>query len=119
VDHPSRRPPHLAPRPPGQSPSKPAASAGISQADFAALTSKVSSLEKELTEALAERNLWNTVLRKWQDDGRTIHVRLVSESEDISGTIKWVDRYTIGITCVALSTEPVIIHKGAIATIRV
>lgn len=114
MEHDGRRPPQVAPRHPGLGPSKPAPTAGISQAEFTALTLKVTNLEKELQEALAEKNLWNTLLRKWQDEGKIITVELVSGKE-VSGKIDWVDRYTIGLR--TAKPDPIILHKGAIAII--
>lgn len=104
------------PGPPG---SKPGPSAGISPTEFQALRTKVSDLERQLQEALAERNQWNSVLRRWQD--KEAHVKFkLQGGEEVSGRIAFIDRYTIGILTLNVpNEEPVIVHKGAIATVRV
>ncbi len=119
------------PRRPNPPPSKPGPPAGISATDFSALKAKVSDLERQLQEALAERNQWNSVLRKWQDSGAVVKFRLQGCTDElICGKILWIDRYTIGIAALKASNpfeipadpvgeEPTIIHKGAIVTVTV
>jgi hypothetical protein len=107
-------------RPPAPAPGKPGPTSGISAAEFTQLKTKVESLERQLSEALAERNQWNSVLRRWQDAEAVVKFRLQGCAEVIAGKISWVDRYTIGILMHNITDEePTIIHKGAIVTVTV
>lgn len=106
-------------RPPGPVTGKPGQTAGISAAEFNGLKAKVQDLERQLQEALAERNQWNSVLRRWQDAGAQVKFVLLGNIE-VSGKISWVDRYTIGLARFnTVNEEPIIIHKGAIVTVTV
>ncbi len=110
------RPAHGAGGKPGQTP-------GISAAEFATLKAQVTSLSKQLQEALAEKNQWNSVLRRWQDIGAVVIFALQGGGQ-VAGKIAWIDRYTIGILAEKQNGydshgEPTIIHKGAIATVSV
>jgi hypothetical protein len=78
------------------------------------LSTRLTKLEKLVTEALHESNQWNTLLREWY--GKEVIIELVSEHE-VEGKLLWADRYTLCL----VGPEPLerkrIVHKGAIATI--
>ena len=96
-------------------PSKAGPNLGISRTEFDDLKRQVANLEIKLNEALSEKNQWNSILRKWQEERRVNKFKLVSGIE-VKGIIEWVDRYTIGIYHPEVDGIE-IIHKGAIATI--
>lgn len=101
----------------GTPPGKPGGPPGISAAEAQDLRTRLTALEKQLAE-LGETNHWNVVLRQWKEGSKIIKVISLSGRE-IVGRLEWIDRYTIGIRSDKASTEPVIIHKGAIEQILV
>ncbi len=93
---------------------KPGPGPGISRTEFDDLRKKISELEGKLLEALAEKNLWNHTLRKWQEEEKQVTFSLLTGGQ-VVGKIEWIDRYTIGV---ASNGDTIIVHKGAIATIK-
>ncbi len=91
-------------------------SPGISPSEFHELRAKVLDLEKQLSEALSEKNRWNEGLRKWQEQKSVVQFKLLN-GDLVNGVIVWVDRYTIGVE-EHNRESPTIVHKGAIATIK-
>lgn len=78
----------------------------------------------ELEKALAEKNEWYQTIRDLI--GKKVTIRMVN-GDDVLGFLRSVDRYTmlvdvVGETTPVIDTQfrgiPVIVHKGAIATIR-
>ena len=98
---------------PNQGPSSKAAPPpGISSGELQQLRSRVEKLEKFVQEQLSEKNQWNPVLRGWV--GSRVAVSLMSGAV-ITGELRWVDRYTL---CLHEEGAELIVHKGAIATLR-
>lgn len=99
----------------GQSPpGNPSHQSGIRPPDLRELTRRIEVAEKLIKDSLDEKNQWNSKVREWLE--KPVTIQLVSSSE-VSGVLKWVDRYTI---CLQEKEEVdvTIVHKGAIAIIR-
>ena len=99
----------------GQPPGKPPATSGISPAE---LLQRIEALEALVRERFDEMNLWNSRVRDWI--GKKVDIQLVN-NESVTGILRWVDRYTLCVDEADMpdtEPEPAIVHKGAIAVIR-
>lgn len=94
--------------------SKPVTLSGIRPPDLHELTQRLEVLEKLIKDNLDEKNQWNSKVREWLE--KTVVIRLVSSME-VSGVLKWVDRYTLCLQ-EKKQDDVTIVHKGAIAIIR-
>ena len=104
---------------------KPSVPSAISSATFHQLSQKVDKLEKQVEEALLEKNQWNAMVRGWV--GSRVRIKLMGGNL-IEGKLSWIDRYTMCLVETGLNSmdpyavpakgvgvEEVIVHKGAIA----
>jgi sRNA-binding regulator protein Hfq len=75
------------------------------------LLRRFEALEKLVREHFDEKNQWNTQVREWI--GKKVQISFAS-GWTITGVLRWVDRYTL---CLG-GDETSIVHKGAVAVIR-